>query len=350
MGAHAVRCVTDVVTPSLELSGVSASYLADGTTEHTFTVTSNVAWTASATTNPSAVKSFDATGTANTAGQTFKFKLNTATAAGSVVFTFKSADGTVTKTATVNYTAPGIGGGGNPGGYTKAPMEILAINNLGELNLDGQTKVNVEGTGVLWNYIVLFKWGSTIAIKSASTGDVFDRDDIAWTPYGFDYNTLYTDMAGLTGKAAWEKINYTDDNNLRSFSADDPVNGRGDPCKLAVKDGVATTNWCTPTGYPYASGDMPVSKNEVTSLYWRSYSEYGAGLSTSACFYPATGIWEADGSMTLVNEAVIYWASTSHEHWVNPTGDCLTFDYQLIYPYWGYNRVRGGAIRCIKSN
>ena len=290
-----IRCVEEVAPaiPSLEITNMAASYTADGTTEHTFTVTSNVAWIAAATTNGTAVKSFDASGVANESGQAFKFVLNSTSVASTVTFTFTY--GGQTKTQVINYTVPqGNGGGGKPGGSILAPHYILAVDANGVLNLDGPDRPN--------NYIVHFKFGSMIALSVKGNYDEFDRDDIAWTPEGFDYDALYTSMAGLTAGNAWKMINYADETNFAyTFPANDLENGRGDPCKIAIKGGVVGGHRL-PTYNSYASGYFYTNLNvEIGSNWKESHDGYIAGLldPTYGQYYPAAGLRDMNTGETM---------------------------------------------------
>jgi hypothetical protein len=114
----------------------------------------------------------------------------------------------------------GTGRGTPPTGDVKAPEFILGVNNLGQLNLDGQNEINKYG--VKTNYVVYFKWGSLIALY---TGNGTYRNDYAvWAPKEFKGNLLMT----------WDKIphsarKYPEGNNLAA--------GTGDPCTLASYKG-----------------------------------------------------------------------------------------------------------------
>ncbi|MDL2230439.1 FimB/Mfa2 family fimbrial subunit [Alistipes sp. OttesenSCG-928-L06] len=216
-----------------------------------------------------------------------------------------------------------------PTAGVKAPENILAVNNLGELNLDGQTKIGTRG--ITSNLIVYFKWGSTVAIAGDDNdGDTYDLSDIAWIPNGFT-GTITDD---------WTTIPYADYASYpTSLPAQNNAAGLGDPCKLAGKSSYSIGDYRMPTGRPYEKF-YSTSDYELFGSNWKSsYENYGAGLldPTYKQFYPAIGHRRAlSGMQSLEGADGYYWTSTaSMENNANP---------DLEYNYGHVLTLRGGGI------
>jgi hypothetical protein len=125
---------------------------------------------------------------------------------------------------------------------------ILAVNNKGQLNLDGQSQICKNG--ITTNKIVYFKYGSLIAISGSNTGsDAFDSSDIAWRPAGYPTGDI----------TSWGNIPFASGSTEAILTTPNATAGKGDPCMLAMKGGVQVTGWRMPQANPYEL--VPVNGN-----------------------------------------------------------------------------------------
>lgn len=244
---------------------------------------------------------------------------------------------------TQKYKIPGSGSGGTiPTGSVRAEEFILSVNAKGQLNLDG---AYADGTQ---NWIVYFKWGSTIALSAGTTDYVssgeFDKKYIAWTPDGFDYNAFSTVIDGESDvMAKYNKI-LTPARPRIIMPANTPENlakGLGDPCRLAIKEGYNIGDFKTPTSY-------------VTGKWFEDIGPWvknvrgapgGAWSSDKAQFYPATGIWGMVGLFSLHRTMFMYWAT-------NDTEGAILFhhsdsNYLSVTVYANSESLPASSIRCV---
>jgi len=207
----------------------------------------------------------------------------------------------------------------------RAEQGILAVDDNGELNLDGR------------GYIVYFRWGSAVAVFGRENGYVFEgKEDIAWIPPGFDIGSITG-----TGVEAWDKINYATAVSVypdRTNSAD-VAKGLGDPCEFAIKDG-QVGNYRIAKGNPYeqyTDGGYVADYNGIAGRW----SNYGNPQSQ---FYPFTGnIY--DGRTRITNTGY-FWANAVYS---------ADSGYNLSITNTGYNqssqlwRGYGMAVRCVRK-
>jgi hypothetical protein len=197
---------------------------------------------------------------------------------------------------------------------------ILAVNNLGQLNLDGQKYVNQPGTGITTNYIVYFKYNSLIALRGIQERAYFSvQNNIAWIPAEFNLSSIIS----------WNSIPYS-----AGFSAvPDPVEGLGDPCELAAKDNVVTGDWCVPTSaelWSYYVGAPSGSYSNDSDYYvYESvgaaspYPDYNiAHFPQTGQSLPVAGYYMANGEMNYggVEYGGLYMANVNNNHLtIDPT-------------------------------
>jgi Fibrobacter succinogenes major domain (Fib_succ_major). len=360
------------VTPAIEAvlaEGGYAAEIAKAGGEKTIRVTSNMnAWTAqvslkvgdgadNALTGTALTGLFDNAGGSGNA--TVKFILgalaDSETSDRVYTITFKDANGTTESTPPIVITQkaklPGSGGGGiPPTGGVRAEEFILSVNSKGQLNLDGEYDDGTE------NWIVYFKWGSLIATAGGVNKDVFNKDKVAWTPEGYDYDALMTSIGTTTGSTAMFMIPYVGDANNPDATyftngeinpaKTNPAKGAGDPCTLAVKDGVVG-GYKMPTGNPYNGytemGAWKNSKNAVRGSTGR-YNTAGDQ------FYPAAGYRPTGNDHVFLNVGTngYYWSST-HINAGSTYGYTLSFFNTEFYLTQHYSRQYAMAVRCVRD-
>lgn len=252
--------------------------------------------------------------------------------------TFKDANGETKSDPVIQVTHQALelgrgGGGYGTSGGILAPANILAVDKNGILNLDGPAREE--------NYMVYYKWGSTIAIAGGDEDDPYDYTRIAWVPVGYT-----TDLTTLT---AWANIPYIGDSSnpdmtyLKDENIDytkaNPANGIGDPCRLAVKDG-SVGIWRMPVGVFY---------NGYNSMgAWATVGGTAGRYNTAGNqFYPAAGVRNpSNGALWSVASEGFYWMGTR----VNSNmGRHMRFDTIDGNEALNGNQVRsyGFAIRCV---
>ena len=199
---------------------------------------------------------------------------------------------------THNHKLPGTGGGGTPPtSGVPAPENILAVNNLGQLNLDGQTKIGTSG--ITSNYIVYFKWGSVIAISAGTGGGEFESTNIAWVPEAYNFAVLKVNIDGQVGVInKWLQMYYEQSNAIvTNYAA-----GTGDPCKLAIKNSMRA-DYKMPSGNTWFE---PIGG--WTSIEIGGVSVDGRHNSSMTQFYPSARWYTYMGYFTTNNEGM-YWSS-----------------------------------------
>lgn len=207
-----------------------------------------------------------------------------------------------------------------PTGGVKAPSGILAVNSEGKLNLDGD------------GYIVYFKWGSLVAVAGSSTA--FDGSQIAWAPDAYDTSVIGDD---------WAKVPYADATNFPVYyPMNIPAAGLGDPCSLALKDGVAG-GWKMPSGTNWFETLRSGSADWVTEQV-QTTTVYGRWNTLGNQFYPAAGYRDYTGLCSGMDTGAYYWGATSAG---STTARYLYFAAGTMgYGYSG-GRTNAYAIRCM---
>jgi hypothetical protein len=254
---------------------------------------------------------------------------------------------------------PGTGGGGTPptGGYI-AVENILAVNNLRQLNLDGQKYVNKPGTGITSNYAVMFKYGSLMAIGVDDAG-ASANFYVSWYPQE------YTGTVPSVVKTAWPDVPFIPTGDMPNGGAPDLVAGTGDPCMLASKDNVVTGQWRMPTsmnefGTTTGSGTY---KELTDAVFYSDYIQtvnnteihYGTGYLSSydGQFYPTYHILNSTGSN------VSLYSKEDGYYWVNSTeygGSIEDHDLVQFIKTGGNPKISVGdsydacAIRCVPND
>jgi hypothetical protein len=204
---------------------------------------------------------------------------------------------------------------------------VLAVNNLGQLNLDGQTQIGTNG--ITSNKLVYFKYGSLIAVGGKNTtGDAFDSSDIAWRPAGFHTNDI-TAWSGIPYASGAETI----------LTAPNESTGKGDPCMLAMKNGVRATGWRMPNANPYEL--VPVNTmGAETTVGGTSGRTDSAGR-----FYSYTGYRNNTGLLesSVGNRDGYYWANAG-----SGAVTVLLFSSGTVNNAQYGNRAWAIPIRCVE--
>lgn len=237
-------------------------------------------------------------------------------------------------------------GGGNPPILgPDGSLYVLAVDRDGVLNLDGDGK------------IVLFKWGSAIAIASPTKGDTFDSSDIAWVPPGYDYQQLVRNVNNAVGTAArWEAVPYvTSGNTYPENTSLNLVKGLGDPCRFASKNGVVGG---------YRMPRMIINPHYGTGEGWEPTVQYmwfetigpdlqnpdGRYNDDNSVFYPAcqgrTTSTNSEGTVNNFNRYGCYWSvtnTTGHPHYMRFSSDALYLHGTAI-------RASAMGVRCVPED
>jgi hypothetical protein len=217
---------------------------------------------------------------------------------------------------------PATGGAGTipPTTGWIAPENILAVNNLGQLNLDGQKYVNKPGTGITSNYIVYIKYGSLMAISADLKP--------AWVPPGFS-GTVETGYAGK-----WLSVPYVASGQLPVTPV--PSTGLGDLCMLATKNGGEIGQWRMPEWLERFTAGSPQTNYTVDGI------NYGDGYLSGAPenqFYPFAKVlnsdpysnicysasqWSDNAGYYRTNTPVIAYPGLHHGYWFRQSQTAFT--------------------------
>jgi hypothetical protein len=168
-----------------------------------------------------------------------------------------------------------------------APAYTLAVDANNVLNLDGQNPV-INGQPRPDNYVVAFKYGSLVALGMGKNGlgTTYNRDiHVAWTPPG------YTLPGG-----SYDDIPYGDIDGVS-------LQGMGDPCAYAVKDGVVG-GYMIPTSIP--SMQQNVVPNADLGGQLGNFSQDGEFFLLRNLFTYSSG-----SIVTSNNSFAYYWLKTS---------------------------------------
>ncbi len=216
--------------------------------------------------------------------------------------------------------------------YFIAPPGVVGIGvESGKLTIRG-SKEYPDGEAGETVYVVYFKWGSTVAIKTDENLGSFNKNHVVWTPPGF---------AGTI--SSWASVPYANGTSYpSSFPAQNNAAGLGDPCKLAENSG---GNYRMPTGNPYeqfTDGGWVDNYSATIKIPGR-WSDYGAAKSQ---FYPAAGVISFNGGFSNLRSQCRYWSSNVK-------------DNNLSYYLYAHNagadplanqlRSCGFAVRCVEK-
>lgn len=257
--------------------------------------------------------------------------------------------GKLKSTVTVTQKANNSGGGTPPTDGPDGSLYVLSVDDKGQLNLDGE--------GV----VVLFKWGSTIALASpvSVVADPFDVTDIAWVPPGFDYEELVRNVNAATGtktvasgtyNAKWWAIPCVRSANDEAggsnvFPENTPENlakGYGDPCRFAKKKGDPRE---------YRMPDMVYNPDYNPTGGWLWFEDIGPDEQNpdgrhnvaNTIFYPACqGRNQHTGAVNTYIRYGPYWAKGGPAG-----GPHMRFDKSSVVPYATGGRDSAMGIRCI---
>jgi len=354
---EAVLTVTQSATPQVEpvitavlQSGGTSAEIAHSGGSHTINVTSNVAsWEPVLYKNGSAHPltggdvTLSHTAGAGDANVTFALGENNSGMPVNYIIHFKDVNNAAQSPPIIitHKYLPGMGGGGTPPtAGVPAVANILAVNNLGQLNLDGQKYVDdPEYPEITSNYLVYFKWGSVVAVGAGSgvSGGKFESGDIAWVPAVFA-----TNISTIT---TWKKILHQSSGNT---IVDDAAAGTGDPCSLAVRNGVVG-GYKMPSGNPWFETIKSGTGTGTGGWYTLNgiKGRYNGDLTQ---FYPAAGNINGfdTGILTNIGIAGYYWSSTAAS-----TNVDMAHDLYITEPtaalLGALPRVHAFPIRCIPA-
>ncbi|WP_163214909.1 hypothetical protein [Bacteroides sp. 519] len=196
----------------------------------------------------------------------------------------------------------------------KAPANILAVNDQGELNLDGD------------GYIVYFKWGSLIAISGSP--EEFNSSQIAWAPEEYDISMI---------NDTWDNIQYP---TTAGIPATDLVNGFGDPCTLALKNRVKG-GWKMPVGSSWSE--------QITTDKWGTayiQNTFTIGISSNVMFYPAAGKRVSGNALYGKDEHGYYLLNSSEQA---PIARGISFNSGYYANGMNLGRAVAYPIRCVED-
>lgn len=220
---------------------------------------------------------------------------------------------------------------------------ILAVNNLGRLNLDGQKYVGAPGTGITHNYAVLFKYGSLVGITADVTGDTYSYpDDIAWIP-PTGYGTGGYNMSAASSFGSVPSSTTNIDN-----TAPDTANATGDPCKLAAKDNVEG-GWRMPRNSAN-SGSVyePIPSADALGAWTTLGGAPGRYGTIDGQFYPATGFrLNNSGEMLQYQQVAVYYSYSSITAKQRlATTNSLIYLQNSLSDNWNYF---ASSVRCVTT-
>lgn len=228
---------------------------------------------------------------------------------------FVDANSTIETENTITFTQRMINAN-PPTGGTPAVAELLAVDANGVLNLEGN------------GYLVFFKWGSTVAIAGSASS--FSPAQIAWMPEEYDAGHI----------SHWDDIPYAKFETYGTAMPPNlPTQGLGDPCRLAVKNGV-TGQW-----------KMAPQETFVDVKRWNDERINGIrvyGREVNGIFMPAAGEFSGSGFFESAGSVASYWTTDA-----TTTGAIryFTFDKNNSSGTATYRgRTVGHTIRCVPAN
>ena len=239
------------------------------------------------------------------------------------------------KSETIDIIQEGNAGLKPPARGVDASKWILAVDQNGELNLDGQDRIG--------NYTVLFRWGSLLAFNSYYDGDGIPNNSpftSVWAPQEY---------TGLTSfyLTTWRNVPYSNGGIIVKNEG----NGTGDPCKYAVKEGYTKGRFrkakvdegSMEDFSDFQKGDNNYKAtstllNEAIVYPYTGYRDKGSDLNNAGKFYP--GLNSSNGLYGLNFNGSSTSVSKAEYMMIDPNG------YSLYGSEFGAERY-GAAIRCI---